>query len=117
MGAATIPAGAPSQNTLKDEQIEAFFQPRPKRTDRGAFPAPSRTSGVGWKDPASPSTEASSGQDATDLTRMMLSEIEAIAGHKRPISEYISERARPPKRGESKGKTRLSRRGNGKRTS
>lgn len=113
MGAAAIPVSeeTPSQNTLKDkEQIEAFFQPRPD--------VRVTISGVGLKDPAPPSTEASSGQDATDLTRMMLSEIEAIAGHKRPISEYISERARPrPKRGGSKGRTRLSRRGNGKRTS
>ena len=112
MGAAVIPisAEAPSQNTLKDkEQVEAFFQPRPD--------VRVTISGVGVKDPASPSTEASSGQDATDLTRMMLSEIEAIAGHKRPITEYISERARSrPKRSEPKGRSRLSRRGNGKRT-
>lgn len=89
MGAAAIPilAEVPSENTLKDkEQVEAFFQP--------CLDLRVTISGIGVKEPAAPSTEASFAEDDVDLTRMMLSEMEAIAGHKRPISEYIGERAR-----------------------
>ena len=85
MGAAVIPIL--SENTLKDkEQVEAFF---PQRFDLRVT-----VSGIGVKEPTAPSTEASLAEDAADLTRMMLSEMEAIAGHKRLISEYIGERAR-----------------------
>ena len=113
MGAAVILVSteAPSENTLKDKgQVEAFFQPR--------LDVLVTISGIGVTHPATPSTQVSSPEDAVDLTRMILSELEAIAGHKRPISEYISERARSQRRrGERQKKPRLSGRGNGKRTS
>ena len=113
MGAAVIPVApeAPSENALKDRgEARAFFQPRPDVLVT--------VSGFSVTNPTTPSTEAWSVEDATDLTRMMLSEIEAVAGHKQPISEYVSERARSQrKRSKRRGKVRLPGRGDGKRAS
>ena len=113
MGAPVIvnQAEAPSENALKDEaQFEVFLLPPTVVSVTVA--------GIGVKEPASPSTEASSGQDAIDLMRMHLSEIEASGGQARPLSEYIGERAQAQrKRAKRQRGTRISGRSNRKRSS
>ena len=118
-------AEAPSHNALKNKtQVEVVFRQRPDGSVRArtatAAAADLRVtvSGIGVKEPASPSTEASSGQDAIDLMRMNLSEIEASGGQTRPLSEYIGERAQAQrKRAKRRRGTRLSGRSDRQRSS
>ena len=75
-------------------------------------------SGSGVKEPAIPATEASAGENAADLQRMMLSEVEAIAGHKKPFTEYAVERERRRTgRSSQVAGNRVPSRGDRKRTS